>query len=447
VTRDMNHLTDDHSKSWRWFRRAMVAALPVCLLLVISWNLEPRHEGKTLSEWVAQGTSYYEGGSDDDTAQALRAMGRRILPTLSDWVQTRESRFKQRIEMLADRQSFIELHFESAELRRGLAVNGFRVLGTNAVPAIPTLVRLIDDPELGGSALGGLAAIGAPAWAILMSALTNKDPVVRRNAVGSLASDLQIEIPGTISALLDRIHDEDLRVGTTVLSVLGECERHPELIHPAIARVAADTNSPHRAAAITLLSRAGADPSISFPIFRAALECESADIRRRAVMGLARIESEGAMESLITALADSDPRIRATVAAMLGRFTRHPERIVPLLRALLTNDSSAVCGAALRGLSRFGPMARAAVPDLLRLYGEVSPLNPPMFKHSVAQSLLAIDLPAAVGAGIRAEDYVAWSNRWTNAAPRPPATGAGESNRSTRPPRNRPPTPPVPPPL
>src|SRR5690242_20249620 len=124
------------SPRWRWGMRALATALPVSLALAIGWNVEPRHEGKTLSEWVAQGSSHYAGGSDDDTAQALRAMGRRVLPTLLDWLQTRESRLKQKIEMLADRQSFIELHFESAELRRGLAVNGIRLLGTNAVPAI-----------------------------------------------------------------------------------------------------------------------------------------------------------------------------------------------------------------------------------------------------------------------------------------------------------------------
>lgn len=406
------------SRRWRWGRRVQVAVLPLSLVVAVWLNLETRHEGKTLSEWVAQGSSYYEGGSDDDTAQALRAMGGRVLPTLLDWLQTRESRLKQKIEILADRQSLIELQFESAELRRGLGVNGIRLLGTNAVPAIPTLVGLIEDPELGGAALSGLAAIGVPAWPTLMSTLTNRLPVVRSAAIGLLGSDPFLDQPGTVATLLRQFHDGDPQVQMSALGALAQCERHPELINPAIARVAADTNSPNRAAAINLLAWADADSSISLPVFLAAMENGNADVRRRAVTGLVRIESKEVMEALINALNDSEPVIRARAAKTVGRYLAHSDRIIPLLHGLLTNDYPFVRGAAATGLSKFGPAACVAVPDLLRLYEEGSPF-PPMLKQMVARSLLAIDPVASAGAGIKPEDYPLRRGDTTNAFPRP----------------------------
>lgn len=408
------------SPRWRWGWRVLVAVLPISLLVAVWLNLEPRHDGRTLSEWLAQEFSHYEGGSDDDTAQALRAMGCRVLPTLLDWLQTRDSRIKQQVEMLAARQSLFDLSFEHAEVRRGMAINGLRLLGTNAVPAIPTLVGLIEDPELGGAALSGLAAIGLPAWQALISALTNRLPSVRSAAIGLLGSDPFLDQPGTVATLLRQFHDGDPQVQMSALSTLARCERYPELIHPAIARVAADTNSPHRAAAINLLARAEADPSISLPVFLAAMESGIPDVRRRAMAGLVRIESNEVMETLIKALNDSEPAIRARAATMVGRYSAHSERIIPLLHRLLTNDYPAVRGAAAMGLSKFGPAARVVVPDLLRLYEAGTPVNPPMLRQLVARALLAIDPVASVGAGIKPEDYPQRRGDSTNAFPRPP---------------------------
>lgn len=426
--RDMKRQRDSTSgsKRWRWGLRGLAVVLPVSLILAIWLRLEPRHEGKTLSEWLAQ--PWDERASDEDTAMALRAMGPRVLPTLLDWLQQRDSRIKRWIAMLADKQSFFELKLESADLRRGIAVNGLHLLGTNAIPAIPTLVKLINDPELGGAALSGLAAIGVPAWPVLLSGLTNGLPAVRSLAVVFLASDPFIDLPGTMPVLLRMFQDDNPQVQMTAINTLAQCERHQELVHPAIAEVAADTNSPSRATAINVLTHAKVAPSISLLVFLAAMQNGLPDVRRRAVVGLAQIESEEVLEPLIKALNDSEPAVRAKAAATVGRFSGQADRIIPLLHRLLTNDYPVVRGAAANGLARFGPAARVVVPDLLGLYEERSALNPPMLRQMVARALLAIDPASAAKVGLKPEDYPPRPVRTTNAVGRQSQRGRVGAN-------------------
>src|SRR5436190_16177893 len=330
-------------KRWHLVSWAVAVVLPVSLILAIWLRLEPRHEGKTLTEWLSQ--PWDERVSDEDTAAALRAMGPRVLPTLLDWLQQRDSRMKRWIAMLADKQPFFELKLERADMRRETSVAGLRLLGTNAASAVPTLSKLIDDPELGDAALNGLAAIGEPASPVLLSALTNRLPSVRNTAIGLLVDDSFIELPGAIPALLRTIHDDNPQVQTAAIGAMARLERHRDVVHLAISEVATDTNSPSRADAIFALVMAKADPAISLPVFLAAMQNGPPDVRRRAALGLAQIESEEVLEPLIKALNDSEPAVRAKAATTVGRFSAQADRIIPLLHGLLTNDYPVVRGA------------------------------------------------------------------------------------------------------
>jgi HEAT repeat protein len=247
--------------------------------------------------------------------------------------------------------------------------------------------------------------------------LTNRSPSVRNTAIGFLVGDSFIKLPGIIPALLRTFHDANPQVQATAISAMARLERHRDVVHPAIAEVAADTNSSSRATAIQALVMARADPGISLPVCLAAMQNGMPDVRRRAVLGLAQIESEEVMEPLIKALNDSEPAVRAKAATTVGRFSGQAARIIPLLHRLLTNDYPVVRGSAANGLAKFGPAARVVVPDLLLFYEERVPVNPPVFRQTVARALLAIDPAAAVRAGIKQEDFPPSPGRSTNAAP------------------------------
>ena len=405
----------------RWLVLAMVALLPLTLSFIIWAGREPRHDGRTLSEWLSQ--SYYERASEEETARAIQAMGSRVLPTLLDWMRTRDSRTKRAIADLAGRQSLIELRLESAEERRGIAVAGFYLLGTNAAPAIPALAALIEDPQLGGTALNGLHAIGVPAWAVLLAALTNSQRDVKTAAAGWLTSDPFIRLPGTIEAILRLLHDGDSNVQSILIHTLANCGKYPELTHPAFAELASDPNNASRRAAITAMVNARVDPAIALPVYLAAMENGEAEVRRRAVQGLSEIGTDDVIESLVKALDDPVSAIRANAASGLGKFTQQGARIVPLLHARLTNDYPVVRAGAASGLAKFGSMARIALPDLVQLYE--SDDRQLVLRISAARALLAIDPATAARVGIKPGETSSLSG---NASAPPGRRGSTRTN-------------------
>jgi HEAT repeat protein len=393
----------------------MVALLPLTLLFITWARREPSHDGRTLSEWLSQP---YDGRvSGEETARAVRAMGTRVLPTLLDWLKTRESRTKRVISALAGRQPLIQLRFESAEERRGIAVAGLYVLATNAAPAIPALAVLIEDTELGAAALNGLAAIGLPAWPELLAALTNSHREVRSAAANWLSHDPFVEMPGTMEALLRLLHDPEAGVQSAAVHTLVNCGKYPELIQPAFVALAADTNYPNRAAVVSALANSTVDPRIGLKVFLTAMENGDA--------GLARIATEEVIEPFITALDDTEPAVRAKAASTLGRFPQQTARILPLLHARLTNDYPVVRAGAASGLAKLGSAARVAVPDLIRLYE--SDDRRPVLKISAARALLAIDPATAARVGIKPwETPPLWPG--TNASIPPGRRGGWRTN-------------------
>ena len=114
--RDMKRQRDSTSgpKRWHLVSWAVALVLPVSLIHAIWLRLEPRHEGKTLTEWLSQ--PWDERVSDEETVTALRAMDPSVLPTLLDWLLQRDSRMKRWIAMLAEKQSFFDLRLESADV-------------------------------------------------------------------------------------------------------------------------------------------------------------------------------------------------------------------------------------------------------------------------------------------------------------------------------------------
>ena len=83
--------------------------------------------------------------------QAVKAIGSNAIPTLVRWLQTRDSKLKTKMNVLLDKQGFIRYRFPTAESRQDMAVDGLKLLGTNALSAAPEIVRFIQSVETGAS--------------------------------------------------------------------------------------------------------------------------------------------------------------------------------------------------------------------------------------------------------------------------------------------------------
>jgi HEAT repeat protein len=107
-----------------------------------------------------------------------------------------------------------------------------------------------------------------------------------------------------------------------------------------------------------------------------------------------------AIPSLLKSLKDSNRSVRINAAIALGLIHEDPTTVVPALINILRQEDRRKEGESLRGfiafaLSNFGPAAKDAVPDLVRIAKSGKDGSP-----MATEAVLAIDPEAAAIAGI-----------------------------------------------
>jgi len=386
---------------WSWKVRVVALALVASFLALVLYQREPRYEGVSLSEWLRISIDVNSAGDSTrdskSASEALNAMAPEALPVLEDWLATRDSKVRKVLAALAEKQSLVRIDIEHPESRRMMAVLGFRLLGSNAAPAIPRIALLIGDPELTDSALTALQGIGLVASAELEATLTNSQPNIRVSAMACLASQPFVDDPAILAALLRMLQDSDVSVASFTVQALFRMNLHADIVRPAILKLAAQTNYLARRTAIIAFAQSRADIPLALPLYLEAMNDSDPKTRRAAVNGLRQTQSDEVMARLMVALGDSDTAVRALAATSLRAYREHFRRIVPELIGKLTNDLPRVQMAAVSALADFGTNALAAVPHLVKLYQarEHSSLN-----DSAARALLAIDTNASREVGI-----------------------------------------------
>lgn len=154
----------------------LVLAAVALILLANTGPTEPAHGGKKLSAWLDQLSAMtFPGECDPNTrpAQAVRAIGTDAIPWLLQELNAGQGgALKWRLNRLLGRQTFIKFRFPDSHTRLRRAVMGFAALGPIAEPAIPSLLKLIEEGQT-GYAPTALAYVGPPAIPALHQCLTN----------------------------------------------------------------------------------------------------------------------------------------------------------------------------------------------------------------------------------------------------------------------------------
>ena len=166
-------------RHWRRTLFVLAALLFIGLLLVALRKSEPRFEGKSLSYWLDSLPSI-DIGSDgrsesiclpayglvftNDVAdaaqtvkniknaqkayQALTTLGTNHLHLLIKRLQAKDSSGMLWMWRLADRVGIAEFsEYRLAKFRRGQALSAFQYLGSRAMPAVPQLLELTNNPD------------------------------------------------------------------------------------------------------------------------------------------------------------------------------------------------------------------------------------------------------------------------------------------------------------
>jgi len=182
------------------FALILMSAIGCLILIQPAYANEPEYNGKPLSEWLLK-----YAAREDSSEEAIRQIGTNAIPTLLDLLSATDSnkrRIVSKLKSPAFRQEFSSKQVP-AENVRTLAVDAFKLLGTNADPAIPQIVNLLHKDECCQQAAFTLAGIGPQGFAALTNAANDPDlmGLVVLAITGMKVSDVQLVTQLLVSAL------------------------------------------------------------------------------------------------------------------------------------------------------------------------------------------------------------------------------------------------------
>ena len=209
-------------------------------------NNEPRHDGRSLSSWLALYRQHARTPDSPDlknAENAIRAIGTNALPYLLKWIQCEPPPWRWNLlRRLPYRFTHTEIGYGlilgQDHIRAWSAMRGFYILGTNAAAAVPVLETLMKNPatpEISRNAVFALMSVGPAAVPVLTNALANPQQPRRFLAVGVLgevAHDVGTNV--VLPALTKALTDPDALVRTEATKVLRRIA--PEVLTNAPAR-------------------------------------------------------------------------------------------------------------------------------------------------------------------------------------------------------------------
>jgi len=210
---------------------------------------------------------------------------------------------------------------------RFLAVDALRRLGTEAKPAVPALVRALDDQmlfPLAADALAGAGPAAKPAIPRLVELLGDDS---RRNRAAEILGAIG---PEAIPPLLEAIESEDLQVRDAAVYALGKAGQGSE---EAVAALAALVKSDDPAARLLAFDALGSVGPTAVPALVELFGDRAFPDRCLAAMVLARMgeDAREAVAPLCEALNEDDPQVQVAAARALAGIGAAAEAAVPAL--------------------------------------------------------------------------------------------------------------------
>jgi HEAT repeat protein len=241
----------------------------------LSWEAtrsrEPAYQGKTLSTWLrrfeeAKVNQFHDKVQFEKlvgpTQNAVRQMGTNALPTLLRMLQARDSGIMSLAFQLLDKRHYRWLP-ASEIVRREMALDGFDALGTNAAPAVPALVVLLNHTncQVRSSAARCLNTI----WPVAQEA---------------------------VPVLVQHLKDPDEMVCFFSGLALGSIRKSPEVVVPALTERLSERGS--KWGILVALGRFGPEAKTAVPLIIPLLNDSDGETRSWAAMALKSIDPEAA---------------------------------------------------------------------------------------------------------------------------------------------------------
>jgi HEAT repeat protein len=365
-------------------------------------KIQPHYEGKPLEYWCQYGfgNDPTKQPSKADVVEALQSMKNGAMPFLIKWIGTMN-------------------HSSQGTDYESLALHAFELLGTNASPAIPGLIKVIGrNNNWPSSALGHIGPAAVPALIELLT--TNQAPdsfgdwrrgipdnTVREHAIealGYLGTNAEAALP----LLMACYKDEDKRSFADMSSALASVgHNRPDIVVPAIVYLLTNSSGMSKYDAPEALASFGSAAKPAIP--ELLIVSQTADDHFKATIGMAikRIEPgrTDALLPLIANLTSEDAGLResalfqieqlgtnglVTLEAMRKMATQEPnpdqrtrildwlannetnkEELAGIAHINLTNENESVMCAAVRCLGAMADGSQTEFAGLLAVFNSL----------------------------------------------------------------------------
>jgi HEAT repeat protein len=257
--------------------------------------------------------------------------------------------------------------------------DALRWFGPDATPAMPSLARIMRDPEsdIRPEAIRALIAIGTvDASAILFEALADPDPARRVQTVEVIASCTSSATP-FVSPLIDRLaSDPEPSVREAILHAFTPVEPKSERVALAKIKALEDHSARVRKLAASLLREPVVTSTV--PGLRKALQDENPEVRAEALNSLSQIglSRPEAVPALCEALANLATRIQARYAIGRVRYWGLHTEAEPDFTASLRASVPALISAMESKDQKSGGVVAALICRMIASYTPGSPPFP-----------------------------------------------------------------------
>ncbi|MGA2248852.1 MAG: HEAT repeat domain-containing protein [Verrucomicrobiota bacterium] len=296
----------------------IISALVVAALTVIfSVEPEPEYKGKKLSEWAEIYETSFEPDQVDGETPKDSEPRREAVEAAH---QTRDKLLPVALKMIRYEKpkwfNPVERRMEQMDVRRWCPVGiwgpfygdrgednmvYFRMLGADASPAVPELVRIMKEAEgerIRERAMYALAYIGKDGLPPLLEVLGDPNNADRRRAAFAITclKDQGAVLKPAVPLLVKSLEDTDRNVSTAGATILGELSLEPDIAVPGLTNCLKSTDWALRDDAINALGKFGDGARRAIPALVVALGDPDASVRYSATNVLLKIAREVLME-------------------------------------------------------------------------------------------------------------------------------------------------------
>jgi HEAT repeat protein len=263
------------------------------------------------------------------------------------------------------------------EMVRRSAACAIGNFGTSAKSVRAQLEAALTDTskEVKQNVAWALGRLGPETVPALRKALKVDDPLVRRDAAGSLGQLEPAAARPALPELLDccKIENSELRLAALGVLVKIVGPKNKDAIADILPALKDSDLEVRQNAALALANIGGTEAAPALPILLDALQKGDTDLKNQAAAAIGNLgpAAESAVNPLINLLSAPDPTLRRNVVLALGGIGAKAESAIPALIRLIANrkEEKEVRKQAAVAMNQIGvcDAARKVVPDLLEV--------------------------------------------------------------------------------